>query len=126
MDVKRIASSRTGGRPQPRQSHEGPSALTGLGGNALGLLLVAAASYAIIALAHYAEARGWSLRQSLILECSLSGALAALAGVIWAASQRLKLIASWLCLASLVHVVWAGWILLNVIYPGLVQGLPRP
>lgn len=124
--MKRIASSRTGVRPEPRHGETGPSALTGLAGNALGLLLVAAASYAITALGHYAEARGWSLRQALILECSLAGALALLAGVIWAGSRTLRLVASWICLASLVHVAWAGWILLGVVYPDLVRGLPRP
>lgn len=124
--MKRIASSRVGVRPPPATGQGGPSALTGLAGNALGLLLVAAASYAITVVGHYAEARGWSLRQALILECSLSGALAVLAGVFWAGSRTLKLVASWICLASLVQTVWAGWILLNVIYPNLAQGLPRP
>lgn len=96
-----------------------PTALTGLAGNALAIALLAALSYAVNLTGHYAEARGWSLRDAQILEASLAGGGAALFALMWWLTTRTRVVASWLCLGLIVRAGCSIWILLRIRFPGL-------
>lgn len=116
--MKRIEAFSSEGstlRPKP----PAPSALTSLLTSALAIVIVGLVTYGVNLAGHYAESRGVSLKNALIIEGSLAGSIAILAACVWFQSREKPVIASWLCLGMLVRAAWSGWLLVKLLYPTL-------
>jgi hypothetical protein len=117
--VKDIAGRRLTPSRAVAPVRQRPSALTALAVNGIAITLVAAASYGVNVAGRMAEARGWPFAAAVQLEIGLALGGAAVAGIVWGMSKRLRVPASWLCLSLVVRAGWSAWLLYKAVYAGL-------